>query len=98
MGSTSRYSGDDESPTLVERIAALPRQIVFTLCSLFLVSLVSGMAGLLAVHRVTVLVNAMIHENIPSVRAGNELKNARLEQRGLVASYVLDDGNAAWLD
>jgi signal transduction histidine kinase len=39
----------------------------------------------------------MIADNVPSVRAAEELEIALLEQRGLVSSYILDRGNPLWM-
>ena len=41
---------------------------------------------------------AVVTENVPSVVAAAELQNALLQQRGLVAAYMLDDGRVAWVN
>jgi signal transduction histidine kinase len=39
-----------------------------------------------------------VDENLPSVRAAEELEVAVLEQRGFVSSYLLDDRDPKWLE
>jgi len=40
---------------------------------------------------------AAVNENIPSLLTAQELEVSLLEQRGFVSSYLLDEGNQAWL-
>jgi signal transduction histidine kinase len=44
------------------------------------------------------LLSTTVNENLPSVRAAEELEIALLEQRGRVGSYILDEGNREWLE
>jgi len=44
------------------------------------------------------LMETMVSTNLPGVEAATELQNALLQQRGLVAAYMLDDGRLAWVN
>ncbi len=98
MGWLSRLFRFDLYPTTTKHIAALPRGILWTLGGLLLVALLSSSIGFLGVHRMSGLIFTMMDENVPSVRAANELKISMLGQRGLVASFILDGGNRKWLE
>ncbi len=40
---------------------------------------------------------SIVDDNLASVRAAEELEIALLEQRGFVASFIMDDGDESWL-
>ena len=98
MGWKRRVSGNGLHSAPAKNAAAMPWQIAFTLGGLFLVSLVSGTLSFWGTNLVSGLTSAIIDKNVRSVHAANNLEIAMLEQRGLVASYLLDDGNTVWRD
>ena len=58
----------------------------------------STLAALVSAWYVRDQMRSALRENLPSVRAAEELEIALLEQRGSVSSYLLDNGNRVWLD
>ena len=61
-------------------------------------AVVSSVASLFSSNRLGDLVVGVATENLASIRAAEELEIALLEQRGLVSSYILDNGNLFWLE
>ncbi|MCC7263350.1 MAG: MCP four helix bundle domain-containing protein [Candidatus Latescibacteria bacterium] len=61
-------------------------------------AVVSSVSALFSSNRLGELVVGMATENLSSIRAAEELEIALLEQRGLVSSYILDDGDPSWLE
>ena len=61
-------------------------------------AVVSSMSALFSSSRLGDLVVEVATENLSSIRAAEELEIALLEQRGLVSSYILDNGNPFWLE
>ncbi len=47
--------------------------------------------------RLAGVLHRTVNDNLPSIRAAEELEIAVLEQRGLASAYMLEDGNARWL-
>ena len=78
-------------PTLANRFSAAVVGIV----GLATVTSLMALFGLLHMNG---LLELAVEENLPSVRAAEELEIALLEQRGFVAYYLLDGGNQHWLD
>ena len=60
-------------------------------------AVISSLAAVLSSWHFGRLMERTVGENLPSVRAAEELEIAVLEQRGLVASYLLDHGNQKWI-
>ncbi|MFH1570018.1 MAG: ATP-binding protein, partial [Gemmatimonadota bacterium] len=58
----------------------------------------TSLGMLLSARGMRDLMEQMASENLPSVRAAEELEIALLEQRGFVSYFILDDGDPAWLD
>lgn len=71
--------------------------LVTTLMVLVLVvTMLCGVVGLLTALEMERLMAAMVSRNMPSVVAANELQQALLQQRGIVAAYFLE-GHPGWL-
>jgi len=58
----------------------------------------STLGALLSAWRFRDAMRGIARENLPSVRAAEELEIALVEQLGKVASYILDGGNREWLE
>ncbi len=76
----------------------LTTKISITIISAILLAVVSSGVALFSARWIGALMQNMVAENVASVRAAEELEVSLLEQRGLVASFILDGGNPAWLD
>jgi signal transduction histidine kinase len=66
--------------------------------TMLLVTIAGSFGAWLAAREMEWRMDAMVTENMPSVVAAAELQDALLQQRGLVASYMLDDGRLAWVN
>ena len=77
--------------TLANKVSIAVGGVVF-------LAVFSSMSALLLSWHVENLMQRMAAENLPSVRAAEELEIAVLEQRGFVSQYLLDGGNKKWLD
>ncbi len=75
----------------------LTTKISITIISAILLAVVSIGVALFSARRIGTLMQSMVAENVSSVRAAEELEVSLLEQRGLVASFILDGGIPAWL-
>ncbi|MCL4190722.1 MAG: MCP four helix bundle domain-containing protein [Thermoguttaceae bacterium] len=60
-------------------------------------AIVSSATGLYSSRAMSTLLDRAIQQNLASVRAAEELEIALLEQRGLVSSYILAEGDEAKL-
>jgi len=76
----------------------LATRISATIVGVLLLALLCSVVGLFAAQRFSAALHTIVDENLASVRAAEELEIALLEQRGYVSSYVLDNGNRAWLN
>jgi signal transduction histidine kinase len=68
-----------------------------TVVGVVLLGILSGVAALLSSWRFARVLNETVDVNLRSVHAAEELEVSLLEQRGHVASYMLDEGNRQWL-
>lgn len=75
----------------------LGNKVSVSVAGVMLLAVLSSVAALLSSWHVGGLMDQMASENLPSVRAAEELQTAVLEQRGFVSSYLLDGGNRKWL-
>jgi signal transduction histidine kinase len=66
--------------------------------AVLLLAVSSSSMALYSSWKLEFLLQSTVSENLASVRAAEELEIALLEQRGLVASYILDDRNPKWLE
>ncbi|MBN2473920.1 MAG: MCP four helix bundle domain-containing protein [Pirellulales bacterium] len=78
---------------------SLARKVAITLWGVVLLAIVSSVAAVWSTWQIGGLMHRTVTENLPSVRAAEELEIAVLEQRGFVASYLLDqsDARSQWL-
>jgi len=76
----------------------LSTKLSLTVTGVLGVAFLTGGVGLVAVRGIESLMRQVTTDNMPSVRAAEELEIALLEQRGFVSSFMLDNGNRAWLD
>lgn len=94
--------GADPSPDrAVERKGMRPSlatKISLVLVGVLVLAVLSSTVSILSAYRFEALQKTLVAENLASVRAAEELEIALLEQRGYVSSYILDGGNAQWLE
>ena len=77
---------------------SLATKISLVLVGVLLLAVVSSIVSILSAHCLEALQQTLVADNLASVRAAEELEIALLEQRGYVSSYILDGGNAKWLE
>ncbi len=75
----------------------LANKVSISVGGVIVLAVFSSVAALLSSWHVGDLMHRTVSENLPSVWAAEELEIAVLEQRGFVASYLLDGGNPKWL-
>lgn len=76
----------------------LATKIYVAVVGTVVLALSSSVLTTLVVHRVSVLFEQAITDNVSSVRAAEELELALLQQSLTMRSYLFDDGNPRWLD
>lgn len=76
----------------------LSTRITVAVVGVVALAVTSSVVGLIASRQSAGMYRTTADESMPSIRAAEELEIALLEQRGLVARYMLDDGNPQWLD
>jgi CHASE3 domain sensor protein len=76
----------------------LATKISLSILGVLGLTLLSSAVALVCTWQIGQLFERTIAENLPSVRATEELEIALLEQRGSVAAYILDGGKRVWLD
>ena len=76
----------------------LATKISLTIAGVVTLAVLSSVVAVFAAHQSNRLMERMVTENLASVVAAQELQIALMEQRGFVTSYILDEGNRAWLD
>lgn len=77
---------------------SLATRISAAVVGVVLLALATSLAAFYATWKIQRLLSITVHENLPSVRAAEELEIALLEQRGRVGSFILDEGNREWLE
>jgi signal transduction histidine kinase len=75
----------------------LATKISATIVGVVVLAVISSTVAMLLAWQVGKTLAETTAENVPSVRAAEELESHLLEQEGLVRSYLLDNGNPAWL-
>ncbi len=60
-------------------------------------ALLSSVISVFATWRMTILVQEMINDDLPSVREAEKIESALLKQDEYDESYLLDNGNPQWL-
>lgn len=76
----------------------LSTKVSVTITGVLALALVTGAIALLATREIAGLMRRMVSDNLASVKAAEELEIALLHQRGFVSAFILDGGNAAWLE
>lgn len=61
-------------------------------------AITSSIVATVSAWRLQQRMSYILDQNLTSVQAAEELEIALLEQRGYVSAYILDKGNAKWLD
>ena len=77
---------------------SLATRVTAAVVGVVLFALATSLAAFYATWKIRGLLSITVYENLPSVRAAEELEIALLEQRGRVGSYILDKGNREWLE
>ncbi len=76
----------------------LASKISIAVLGVLLLALLSNIVAIGSAYRFEAIQTTLVVENLESLRAAEELEISLLEQRGYAASYILDEGNEAWLD
>lgn len=85
--------------TWASAIRVKPGVGVTTLVSIVLaITVASSFGAILTAREIERRMAAVVSDNVPGVTAAAELQNALMQQRGLVAAYMLDDGQLAWVN
>src|ERR1043165_94995 len=63
-----------------------------------LLTTASSLGALLTARKMERLMHDMVSESLPGVEAAADLQKVLLQQRGLVAAYMLDEGRLAWVN
>lgn len=74
----------------------LARKVSILVGGVIVLAVLNSIVALLSSWHVGSVLHQTVNENLPSVRAAEELEIALLEQRGCVSYYILD-GNRKWL-
>lgn len=77
---------------------SLASKISTILVGVLVLSIASNLVAIVSAYRAEAVLKRVVDENMASVKAAEELEIALLDQRGYVASYILDNGNTTWLD
>ena len=75
----------------------LSTKIGISIAGVLILALASSSVALLSAWKIGDIIAGTAHDNLPSLRAADELEVALLEQRGLISSYILDNGNPRWI-
>jgi hypothetical protein len=78
-------------------VPTLATKISVAIIGVLALALMSSFVAIRSAYRFQELQQTLVADNLASVRAAEELEIALLEQRGHVASYLLDNGNRKWL-
>ncbi len=71
----------------------LEKKLSLAVLGVVVLAVFDSVAAVLSSRQLGKLMERTVDENLPSVRAAEELEIAVLEQRGFVSSYLLDDRN-----
>jgi signal transduction histidine kinase len=74
------------------------RQVTMLISIVLGLTMVCSLGALFTVREMQRLISTMVLKNVPSVKAATELQHTLLQQRGLVAAFMLDDGKLAWVN
>jgi signal transduction histidine kinase len=76
---------------------SLSRRIFLAIVGVLALAVLSSVVAIISAYKFEELQDRIVNDNLPSVRAAEELEIALLDQRGYVTKYMLDGGNQAWL-
>lgn len=77
---------------------ALTTKFVVLISAIAAMGFLNGLTAFLFTRSVANCFREAVRESLPSVKAAEELQIALSDQKGLVAAYILDGGNASWLE
>ncbi len=77
---------------------SLASKISIAIVGVLALSVLSSSVAIRSAYRFEAIQETLVAVSLESVQAAEELEIALLEQRGNVASYILDGGNPQWLE
>lgn len=80
------------------RLQRLTRHVFAAVVAVVVLAVLGGLAALSASWRIKQLLAATVAQQVVALMSAQEVAVALLEQRGLVATYILDDGDPHWLE
>lgn len=75
----------------------LATKFVFISVGIAVLGLIDGLMAFVFTRSVANSLHTVVGENLPSVKAAEELEIALSDQRGLVSAYIVSGGNRSWL-
>ena len=76
----------------------LATKFVSIVSAIVVVALLNGLTTMVFTRSLVHSFRSAIGENLPSIKAAEELQIALLEQKGLVSAYILAEGDSSWLE
>ena len=76
----------------------LATKFVFLVSAIVVVAFLNGLTTMVFTRSLVHSFRSAIGENLPSIKAAEELQIALLEQKGLVSAYILAEGDSSWLE
>lgn len=76
----------------------LATRFVFISLGIAVLGLIDGLTAFLFTRSVADSLHTVVGDNLPSVKAAEELEIALSDQRGLVSAYIVSGGNRSWLE
>lgn len=76
----------------------LSQRIAVAIGAVLALAAIGSLAFILFAYQARDLMESLVRENVASVRAAEELEIALLEQKGLVAYFILGDGDERWIE
>jgi CHASE3 domain sensor protein len=73
-------------------------KIVAAILGTTALAVLSSAVALFSAWQIAALYHTAVTDNLPALRAAEELEIALLEQRGFVSSYMIEGGNPQWLE
>ena len=80
------------------RLNRLTRQVYAAVVAVVVLAIFGGLVALMASWRIKQMLATTVSRNVVTLLSEEEVAVALLEQRGLVATYILDNGNPHWLE
>lgn len=76
----------------------LATKFVFISVGIAVLGLIDGLMALVFTWSVADSLRTAVSDNLPSIKAAEELEIALLNQRGMVSAYILAEGDRSWLE